>query len=187
MLDISASYNRFSFLGYEFLTWLWFMIEEEPRSLASNPDKPVAIDVGNRIVIENRMGEDALETITIKGDDAGLEEALLALRKGALVSEINLLYREADHEWQFTLKGESLHLASVKIPKTDRVTSGESVEGALLEKTYLYECLIGVIRILYQQFIQLRLSNDWQVQTVPRMRDWIIAETASGKPSKIAG
>lgn len=184
MLDISVSYNRFSFLGYEFLTWLWFMIEKDPGSLASNPDKPVSFDVGNRIVIENRMGADALETITIKGDDAGLEEALLALRKGAMVSEMNLFYREADHEWQFTLKGESLHLSSVKTPKTDRITSGESVEGALLEKTYLYECIITATRALYQQFVQLRLSNDWQAQVVPRLKDWIHAENAFGKQSE---
>lgn len=176
MLDISVSYNRFAFLGYEFLTWLWFMIDQNPGELSSHAEKPVFFDVGNRIVIENRVGSDAVETLTIKGDDAGLEEALLALRKGALVSEMNLFYREADSEWQFTIKGESLHLASVKTPKTGHVTNGEDVEGALLEKTYLYEGVTTAVRALYRQFVQIRLSEDWNGYVLPRMRQWIAAE-----------
>jgi len=43
-----------------------------------------------------------VETVTIKGDDAGLEEGLLALRKGAVVSEINLAYKSGEQEWSFT-------------------------------------------------------------------------------------
>jgi hypothetical protein len=181
MLDISVSYNRFAFLGHEFLTWLWFMIENEPDALASHPEKPASMEIGNRIVIENRLGADALETITIKGDDAGFEEAMLALGKGALVSEMNLYYREADNEWQFTIKGESLHLASVKAPKTERITTGEAIEGALLEKTYLYDCLIKAIRALYRQFIQLRVSDDWPKRTVPQLKSWITREKTSSQ------
>lgn len=152
------------------------MIDEDPDALSSYQKKPLAFDVGNRIVIENRMGADALETITIKGDDAGLEEAMLALRKGAQVSEMNLFYREADNEWQFTIKGESLHLASLKTPKTGLVTNGEEIEGALLEKTYLYEMAVTAVRSLYRQFIRIRLSEDWNAQIVPRLRRWIFAE-----------
>lgn len=29
MLDVSVSYDRYKFLGYEFLTWLWFLIEKD--------------------------------------------------------------------------------------------------------------------------------------------------------------
>jgi hypothetical protein len=28
MLDVSVSYNRYKFLGHEFLTWLWFLMEK---------------------------------------------------------------------------------------------------------------------------------------------------------------
>lgn len=176
MLDISVSYNRYAFLGYEFLTWLWFMIDQKPAALAASSEKPVSFEVGNRIVIENRSGSDALETLTIKGDDAGLEEAMVALRKGALVAEMNLFYREADHEWQFTVKAESLHLTSVKTPKTERVTDGDAMEAALLEKTYLYECVVTAVRTLYRQFVHQRLSEDWRTSVIPDLRRWISAE-----------
>ena len=33
MLDVSVAYNRYKFLGHEFLTWLWFMIETDKQTL----------------------------------------------------------------------------------------------------------------------------------------------------------
>ena len=51
------------------------------------------LEIGNRVVLVNQIDEDALETVTIKGDQAWLEEGLLALQKGAVVTEINLVMR----------------------------------------------------------------------------------------------
>ena len=133
MLDVSISYNRYKFLGYEFLTWLWFMMETDQESLLSVQNDIVFIDVGNRLVLENRH-TGAVETITIKGDDAGLEEARLALKKGAMVSEINMFFKSGEQKWQFTLKGESFHISSLKIPETGPVEKEEDWEGAVLER-----------------------------------------------------
>src|SRR4030043_36420 len=89
MLDVSVSYNRYKFIGHEFLTWLWFLIEKNPDILKQlNPDL-VSLEIGNRVMLENTT-RDSLETITIKGDDAGMEEGILALKKGAVVTELNL-------------------------------------------------------------------------------------------------
>ena len=30
MLDLAVAYNRYRFLGDEFLTWLWYTIENDP-------------------------------------------------------------------------------------------------------------------------------------------------------------
>jgi hypothetical protein len=86
MLDVSVSYNRYKFLGYEYLTWLWFVVETDQDRITNLEQGPVSMEIGNRMVLEKKK-KDARETITIKGDDAGLEEGMLALRKGALVAE----------------------------------------------------------------------------------------------------
>ena len=98
MLDIAVSYNRFKFIGYEFLTWLWYIIENKPNFIEFIDGRNVegAVEIGNRIVFENRSGDDIKESITIKGDDAGLEEGILSLKKGAWVTELNLIYRRAE-------------------------------------------------------------------------------------------
>jgi hypothetical protein len=172
MLDVAVAYNRYRFLGFEFLTWLWFTIEtDQPRISVLQPDG-VSLEIGNRLVLENRQGE-TMEIITIRGDDAGLEEGRLALQKGAVVTEINLSLRISDQRWQFTLKGESLSLSNLKIPETGPVETREDVEGALLEKFYLYEKVVGLVDAAFKAFIGHRVSNEWKATVVPGIRQWI--------------
>jgi hypothetical protein len=172
MLDVSVSYNRYKFLGYEYLTWLWFVIDQDQAKIVGLEPEPVSIEIGNHIVLENKK-RDAAESITIKGNDAGLEEGMVALRKGAVVTELNLLLKADEQQWQFTLKGESLHFVSFKTPSTGALESKEDLEGAVLEKAYLCERAIQCIDRLFKQFIILRLSEDWSKKVVPRVRRWM--------------
>ncbi len=174
MLDVSVSYNRYKFLGHEFLTWLWFLMEKDRSFLRKEIPDLTSLEIGNRIVLENRLN-DGIEMITIKGDDAGLEEGMLSLRKGAVVTEFQLSYTSGDHQWQFVLKGESLNISNLKVPKTGNIESGQELEGAVLEKVYLFEKVIELINVLYKSFIQLRISSEWKEKTVPEIRKWIYA------------
>jgi hypothetical protein len=114
-----------------------------------------------------------LESITIKGDDAGLEEGLLALRKGAVVTELNLVYKAGEQEWRLTVKGESFNIANLKPPETGAVETREEIEGFLLEKVYLYEKAVRLIDKLYAGFIRSRLSEEWNARVLPRLKQWI--------------
>jgi len=172
MLDVVVAYNRYKFLGYEFLTWLWFIMETDPNKLRNIQPELLELNIGNRLVLENRQSG-AVESITIKGDEAGLEEGRLALNKGAMVSEINVAYRSGDHKWQFSLKGESLNISTLKVPETSPVESENEFEGALLEKIYLHDKAISLLEGIYQQFIKTRVSNVWIDQVVPNMKKWI--------------
>lgn len=172
MLDIAVAYNRYAFLGYEFLTWLWFVVEKEPGLPATVEPEITAMGMGNRVVLENRIQE-AVESITIKGDDAGLEEGLLALRKGAVVTELNLVFRIGEQEWRLTLKGESFHIAGLKTPETGALETRDDIEGFLLEKTYLVDKAVRLIDGLYRLFLRARLSGDWNERVMPRLKQWI--------------
>lgn len=172
MLDIAIAYDRYKFVGFEFLTWIWFAIENNQDHLETIQEDLVSLDVGNRVVLENRQSE-AMETITIKGDDAGLEEGLLALRKGAVVTEMNLTFKSGSQRWQFTLKGESLNIGNLKPPETGPVESADDVDGAVLEKTYLYEKAVNLVNLLFTDFMAQRTSSNWATHIVPEMRKWI--------------
>ena len=172
MLDISVSYNRYKFIGHEFLTWLWFIIENEPEQLKAVDKNLDSLTLGNRIVIENRRNNEVLETITIKGDDAGLEEGILSLRKGSVVTEINLIQTAGDNIWGYTLKGESLNICSLKTPAVGQVETGDDIEGAVVEKVYLYEKVIELINNLFKIFIKKRVSDSWP-ETVTHIKKWI--------------
>jgi hypothetical protein len=172
MLDIAVSYNRYKFLGHEFLTWLWYVIEKERGGLENQEGKEASLEIGNRVVLENRRNE-KLETITITGDDAGLEEGMVALRKGAAATELNLVYKENELEWRFNLKGESLGISSLRCPTTGPIENNEDLEGAVLERIYLYEKVVNLVENLYKQFIVIRLGPTWKSSVVRSMRKWM--------------
>ena len=172
MLDISVSYNRYKFIGHEFLTWLWFIIEKEPEGLKSVEKNLDSLTIGNRIVIEKRRNNEVLEAITIKGDDAGLEEGILSLKKGAVVTEMNLIQTIGENIWSYTLKGESLNISSLKTPAVGQVETGDDIEGAIIEKVYLYDQVIDLIHKLFKIFIKKRVSDSWP-ETVNHIKKWI--------------
>ncbi|MCB2145037.1 MAG: hypothetical protein KQI81_01095 [Deltaproteobacteria bacterium] len=172
MLDVAVAYNRYKFIGNEFLTWLWFTIDTDQHFFQTVDGTITSLYLGNRIVLENNIN-DTSELITIKGDDAGLEEGILSLRKGAVVIEINLCYKTENQDWKFTLKGESLSFSSLKVPETGPVETQEDIEGMVLEKAYLYEKAIDLVNRLFNIFLKLRYTVEWNQNTVPKIKKWI--------------
>jgi hypothetical protein len=172
MLDVAVAYNRFKFLGDEFLTWLWYVIEQDPAIFKGVDPDLTSFEIGNRIVLEKRKKE-SVERITIKGEDANFEEGMLALNKGALVAELNLVCRTIEEKWQFTLKGESLNISGFETPKIAPLESPDDLEGAILEKVFLYDKILQFLEKLYKHFIKLRTSNDWQNRVVPLIKKWM--------------
>ncbi len=172
MLDISVAYNKYKFVGHEFLTWFWYVIENEPEQIDEAVKEKINFSLGNRIMLENSI-HSATETITIKGNDAGLEEGLLALKKGAFVTEIHVVVSEDEKEWQFTLKGESLNICNLRLAETGQVENKDDIEGAILEKIFLYEKIIGWVDSIYGFFVKKRISPEWNNQVVPHIKKWI--------------
>ena len=172
MLDIAVAYDRYKFIGNEFLTWLWYAIDNAPDTLEKIDPTMRALEVGNRIVLKNQT-DNGDETISIKGDTAGLEEGLLSLAKGAMVTEINLIYKTEEHQWQFSLKGESLGFTSLKTPETGNIETQDDIEGMVLEKAYLLEKATGFLDGLFNYFIQLRVGADWLNTTQPALKAWV--------------
>lgn len=170
MLDVSVAYNRYKFLGHEFLTWLWFVIETRSDRLKDAEGAPVALVLGDRIVLENHRKE-ALETVTIKGSEAELEEGRLSVKKGAVVTELNLRLHQDDRTWRFDIKGESLSVSGLKAPESEGDKS--DIEAVVLDKMDQYEKVLAFVRHLYREFIILRTSGEWDKKTLHSMRKWI--------------
>ena len=174
MLDVAVAYNRYRFLGNEFLTWLWFMIDTGQDELKNSDAELTALEIGNRIDLENRRDE-KIERITIKGDDADLKEGYLALKKGALATDLNLVFRSAGHQWQFNLKGESLNISALRIPETGGAESEEDIEGLVLEKIYLHERIIRFVESAFRHFVHLRTSDKWEGTVTAGIHRWLSA------------
>jgi hypothetical protein len=171
MIDVAIAYRHYQFLGNEFLTWLWFMIETDQNQLRQYDPDLVSLNIGSRLVLENTRNNNK-ETVTIKGDDANLEEGLVALKKGAVVTEMHLSYKAVGQHWLFSLKGESLNISNLKLPETGPVETPDDIEGVVLEKIYLLEKVIGLVNHLFSHFVKLRVSDAWRNQTVSQIHKW---------------
>jgi len=172
MLDLSVAYSRYRFLGDEFLTWLWYLIETNQDAFRSADPDCTALEIGNRVALENRKGK-SIERITIKGDDAGLEEGKLALKKGALVTELAMVFKTGNHEWQFSIKGESLNVSNLRAPGPTLPQSPEEMEPFLLDKTQQFYKIIDFIDKIYKFFIRERISKNWSSKTTPALKKWV--------------
>ena len=174
MLDIATAYNKYGFLGNEFLTWIWYLIEtdQDITTLASSKD-PIIFEIGNSISLENNLGDKTKEKITIKGDQAGHEEGGTALKKGAWVTDMNLICRMGEEEYKFSIKGESFNITGLKTPTIDISSSEDEIEGLIIEKTFLIMKVIRVIDTLFSKFIEKRISDDWNRSDLKGIRDWI--------------
>ena len=106
MMDIATAYSKYQFLGNDFLTWIWFLIEtNQDISALSGRKEAIILMIGNSLMLENKLGDKSTEKITIKGDQAGLEEGTTALKKGAHVTQMNLIIKINEDEYRFTIKG----------------------------------------------------------------------------------
>ncbi|MCF8091767.1 MAG: hypothetical protein K9K21_01785 [Desulfotignum sp.] len=175
MLDIATAYNKYGFLGNEFLTWLWFIVETDQDITRITASKePITLEIGNSLVLENTLGDKSKEKITIKGDQAGLEEGTTALKKGAKVTEMNLVCTLGqEEEYKFTIKGESFNITGLKTPTAGRDGSDDEIEGLVLEKSLLLFRITQVIDTLFIKYLEQRISDDWKNKGFSQMRTWI--------------
>jgi hypothetical protein len=172
MLDLSTAYNRYRFLGDEFLTWTWYLVETKPDVFRSADPDCTTLEIGNRVVLENRRSK-SVERISIRGDEAGLEEGKLALKKGALVTELSLVFKTGEHQWSFSIKGESLNVSSLKTPGPSQPQSQEEMEIFLIDRAGQLNKILLFVQNLYKMFIQARVANSWASKEVPSISKWV--------------
>lgn len=186
MPPVSEAFEKYQFLGNEFLTWLWFCIENEPNTILDPSGNTVEMMVHKKIVLKKAVGKTV--SITIE-KDSGEEavEGMLALKGGATVTELSLLMHIGETEWTFSLKGGSFQInalkPSVEMPDSVSAEQGgpdevddkqrHDFEASVLDRTFLYIQAIDVIDNLFKRYVLLRLSDDWEGQTVPAMKKWI--------------
>ncbi len=174
MLDIATAYNKYKFLGNDYLTWIWFLIETDQNiSSLINSKNAVTLEVGNSIVLENKLGDKSKEKITIKGDQAGLEEGTTALKKGAWVTQINLICKINEDEFKFSIKGESLNITGFKPPKTELSKKEDEIEGLVLEKSFFCFQIFEVLDTLFLNYLEQRISDDWNSKGLQDIKNWI--------------
>jgi len=182
-LDISHAYNKYAYLGSEFLLWLWYMSENDENSInkiAAMGDLHVIIFMGDNITIVNRDDDwKAKAKISIRGSEAGYKEAAMALLNGGKISEMNFDMTVGGNEFSFSVTAESLILKSLKTPATHIEKSEQDIAGEVLEKLHLDGIVFEIMDKLFFHFLGVKSSGNFDNEfsrVIPWLEDSVGGE-----------
>jgi len=191
-----------SFLGRDFLTWLWFRCEVEggefDLSATGGGKEPVAVVVEDALSLVSTTEDLCVMTLR-KGKPTLRPEAASALATGMTLKKARLFAARGPREWQFTLDGDTLDLGSLRTPEPEaealpegeaepeapasleaqgeeaprRKAKKDDGEDELEQKLLAAEEAREIVDALYLQFLDVRLAKDWDRIEVPRLKDWL--------------
>jgi hypothetical protein len=185
-MDLLELINQKAFLGQEFLTWLWYVSEEEePPTLADG--RSVQVSLGDRLVLGPAQGAEGTR-VTVKGQEVSLAEARQALRRGKLVEAMRLGLEMEGEEYWLNLTAAELAISSLKLPPVapaedilrpepqggiEPEPEGPSpADGLVLERVALIGNTLDAVEGLYKVFLARRLDEDKAAEMKQALRAW---------------
>lgn len=177
-----------TFLGREFLTWLWYYVDTAPDSVKvpSGQDKRsvnVSFWIDDRILLDSVSGH---QNLMRGGDPAHSPEASIALATGKTVKELKLGFHvKGVGDFSANLNSSDLCPRSVRLPGNDLL--GDDEDSSFLpiqQRIKQTALLLSIIDHLFETFLDLRLSSAWINEHQNDMKEWIHARS-SNMPSQL--
>ncbi len=171
-MDLADRIEGARFLGREFLVWLWYESETNESTLALPGGESCALWLEEQLtLVINNLLEKAESRL--KGSTPSLSpEAKEALRQGKLPVKAKIRIDRGPQSWSFLFDADTLNIATVSIPAL--IT--EDGDERFYERMQLIEELEEMIGGLYERFLRLRTSPEWEREAVPALRKWVQAD-----------
>lgn len=161
------------FLGYEFLTWAWFVTESADSVIHFGDKQQAEVHLGERLTLT--LPGEGRERVVCNTQANALHEARTALRQGKLVSELQLFLRIAENEYLLTLDSSLGTVKGLKTPKQLPDFDEDDPDGRFLERMFFLEEVSAAMDALYGKFLSERLSPEWETRSLPLLKKWIEA------------
>jgi len=173
-MDLFDILREKAFLGREFLTWLWFRSDRSGGRIDLPGGKVIEVFFLDRMTLDLAEAETP-QTVSLKGEQSELREGLAALREGKKIEEARISVRSGDNDFTMNIKATWFSFGSFRTPPVFREddSDGDDGEGAFLEKVSLIEEGMAAIDALFEHFLRLRVSDEWELSELPALRRWI--------------
>jgi DNA recombination-dependent growth factor C len=158
------------FLGYEFLTWLWFFSESADGKIRLEDDREAEVHLADRLALS--VPDDGNERVVCTTQASNLYEARTALQRGKRVEEAQLFIKLDENEYVLRLDTNLWAIRGLRTPKQIKDQAEEGLDGRFLEKMYFLEEVFACLDALYARFLSLRLSPEWEARTNPLLKKW---------------
>ncbi len=156
-----------SFLGREFLTWLWFKSETQNHKIKIKNLGDFQIFIDNKIILSSSSG--SVKENSLKGNSpAYAREAGIALSSGKMLSEAKFILQNRELNWSFSISADDLSLKSIRLPETTK----EKSKDYFTQRIQYAKMLNDILEDLYKEYINLRLSKNFKEEAV-LMQEWL--------------
>jgi len=174
-MDLQHIQNEKRFLGQEFLTWLWWISEEEGQ-IDLIDGTSLEIMLADRMSLRPVAGADGAR-VSLRGKEARLAEARHALRAGKLVDRLRLGLTIDGEDYWLTLDATELAIGALRTPAMAPAEGGREGRDALtLERIALIETAVRALDGLYRQYLAGRMATATGGEDWERMRAWAAAQ-----------
>jgi hypothetical protein len=161
------------YLGNEFLLWLWFVLDFEDDVIPLGDKSDVSIMLARTLVLDCPRAQSGRASIHSDAPTR-LPEAARAIQSGKLPRQAGMILVRHGQQMECTLQAETLAVSGAKLPALE-----EEDERALLEERVgQIRHLIETIDLLYDTFLQRRLSTNWP-KDVKRLQRWLKGDDRS--------
>ena len=161
-----------SFLGREFLTWLWHRTETGEGGVPISPDGrhnlpgEVEVLIGKMLRLDCDFKLSGRDVIYAESPTGG-PEARAALCIGKQPTRLGLTLWAGADEYALTLDAAKLQIGGLKLPESDEPDPRVRIEERL---THVVRCS-AVLDALYSAFLTVRFSRDFAAHA-GRLRKW---------------
>ena len=156
-----------SFLGNEFMLWLWYWLDVQSDTLTLGDKSEATVMIARSLTLECPRGQTGADAFAHEGP-ARLPEARRAIQSGKLPRKCGLTVVRHDRQYEFTLHAETLAVGAAKLPAQEDATGRAIVEGRVGQVRHFIETIDG----LYSCFLSRRLGREW-ADDLGGMQGWL--------------
>jgi hypothetical protein len=157
------------YLGPDFLTWLWYQLEDQEAQFSYNKDK-VSLIFEDFLFLKNPFSgpQESLENTIKDGVPTLCPEGAAALYCGKKLYQAKIFAVMQENNWSFKFDSLKMSYSGIKLPSLEEdneVDSQRERFEKILELTEVMDSILGY-------FLEDFLSEDWE-NTLGQIRKWI--------------
>ncbi len=156
-----------SFLGREFLTWLWWRAECNKR-ITCGDDASFEVEILGPILLDAQYGD--TRVLALKGDSPTTSpEAAVALIQGKKTKRMKFTLSTDQLDWTVTVDGENFDITGLSIPDPGRLPFEDRINLRMEMVVHFEE----VLQAIFEIFLEARMDeNIWKVE-LSAIQDWV--------------
>jgi len=163
------------FLGYEFLTWLWYLIEKDSQLtlIPKHAKQPIQLTlwIDDRVVTSATSGQ---QNTMRGGDPAHSAEAAVALVTGKTIRELKIgMDVLGVGEYRTTLNAKDLRPRGLVLPTPSDEDDEAPQQVSIPMRLRQLDLFLNIFDSLFLMFMEQRTAVKWEKNTTYDIKEWI--------------